>query len=251
MVQIIQRSQREPSIAERFAESFGSGIGAGINQRMAELHSEKLEAQKQKKSDEFLREENEVVKNLIGKDISGIRDPKVRQEFISSALQGENIKLSGEQNIQQKMMQLMADQSEKDQKKQQEIAPYKSGLDTLARMRQLRSAGNLGRASSALGFLDSDVRKDRGEYEQLGKSLISLASTIPIRNQREFETLSENLYNPNLTDAEAEGILNAMERILSSSAQGISGIENTASKQMENSFEKKTAKKPLSSFHGK
>jgi hypothetical protein len=48
-----------------------------------------------------------------------------------------------------------------------------------------------------------------------------MASTIPIRNQREFETLSHNLFDPTITDAKAEGILNAMEKIIRASMEGV------------------------------
>ena len=86
-------------------------------------------------------------------------------------------------------------------------------LDVVDRMRQIRSNGNLGIASRAkMG--SPDVRRDRSEYETLGKSLISFATSIPIRNRLEFETLAGNLFNPDITDAAAEGLLDAMTRII-------------------------------------
>jgi hypothetical protein len=75
----------------------------------------------------------------------------------------------------------------------------------------------LGRGSSVKGFFGGEAARDRGEYEQLGKSLISYASTIPIRNQKEFDVLSKKLYDPNIPDKEAEGTLDSMIKILNDS----------------------------------
>jgi len=114
------------------------------------------------------------------------------------------------------------DQGIKQGKAQEE---KQKALQTLDRMKELRSTGDLGfspLAATGLGRLSSDrVRKTRGEYEQLGKSLISFATNIPIRNRLEFETLAEKLFDASLSDAEAAGILDGMEMIIGGSSRGL------------------------------
>ncbi len=65
-----------------------------------------------------------------------------------------------------------------------------------------------------------ETAKHRGEYQTLGNSLISYASNIPIRNRQEFEKLAGHIGDPNITDAEAEGILDGLERIINNSLSG-------------------------------
>jgi hypothetical protein len=136
-------------------------------------------------------------------------------------------------------------------KYREKIAPFQSGLQTIQRMRQLGKGGNLGRGSSVLGFFSEQGNKDRGEYETLGKNLISLASTIPIRNRQEFETLAEHLYDPSLPDARREGILDAMERIIQQNMSAYtSGVEMPQSQQMPGFINhgQKKERPPLTSF---
>lgn len=114
------------------------------------------------------------------------------------------------------------------------IAPLETALETVDEMRKLRKKGNLGRGSGIIGLAGGETARDRGKYEQLGKSLIQYATNIPIRNQLEFETLAERLYDASITDAEAEGVLDAMENIIKNSLRGVQGIENQT-KQPSNS----------------
>lgn len=110
--------------------------------------------------------------------------------------------------------------------REEKIAPLETALETIDEMRKLRQKGNLGRGSGIIGLAGGETARDRGKYEQLGKSLIQYATNIPIRNQLEFETLAERLYDASITDAEAEGVLDAMENIIQNSLRGVQGIEN-------------------------
>jgi hypothetical protein len=114
-------------------------------------------------------------------------------------------------------------------------------LETIQRMRDLRKQDNLGWGSQITRLFSPKARKDAGEYEQLGKSLISLASNIPIRNKQEFETLAERLYDPAISDDEAEGILSAMERIIQNS-------QNVVSDQPKGSKSSKNERPSLTTF---
>jgi len=93
----------------------------------------------------------------------------------------------------------------------------KAGIQTVKEMRDIGKKGNLGVGTGIRKVFSGEAAKDAGTYEQLGKSLIQLSTTIPIRNKLEFETLAEKLYDPSIRDAEREGILDAMENILNRS----------------------------------
>jgi len=118
----------------------------------------------------------------------------------------------------------------------------------------LRKKGNLGVGSSYSLF--PKTQKDVGEYTQLAKSLIQLSTNIPIRNQIEFETLAGDLINPNITDAHAEGTLNAMEKIL----QGHLNTRKNSGRGQEvgqgqnirnpNQMNQQNSKKSLNTFMG-
>lgn len=114
--------------------------------------------------------------------------------------------------------EILKRQTSADQSKKQ---PLLTGLDIVKRQRELLKRGNLGPKLAVIGTgrkagstWTKEGIKDRSEYERLGKSLISLATTIPIRNRLEFETLSEGLFDPNKKREEIEGALEGMERII-------------------------------------
>lgn len=110
------------------------------------------------------------------------------------------------------------EKNDKGSKKELEkVNNIKSGLQTVQEMRDIRKRGNIGRGSSITKNFSGDVAKDFGTYEQLGKTLIQMSTNIPIRNRLEFETLAEKLYDPTILDSEAEGTLDAMEKILTRS----------------------------------
>lgn len=169
-------------------------------------------------SADALRQENEALENL-GIHSTGINDPKIRQLLTAASLKGEKV----------------------DVKSIQKGKELEGALETLQRMKDLRKQGNLGWGSQISKFWSPEVRRQFGEYEQLGKSLISLASNIPIRNRQEFETLADKLYDPTISDDEAEGILSAMERIISNSQMAISD-------EPMGRNSKKNERPPLTSF---
>ncbi len=103
------------------------------------------------------------------------------------------------------------------EKYQENIGPLEAALDTLSVMEKLGSRGNLGIGTSVRGILSPQARRDRGEYERLGKSLIQYSTNIPIRNRSEFETLAHDLYDASISDDARVGILSAMKRIIQNS----------------------------------
>jgi hypothetical protein len=78
MLQIIPAAQRQPSLGERLSQGLGRGLEMG--QQLYDKHLQ----------EERLKEENAAFQNLTGRDIAGIRDPKMRQEIAALSLQGQN-----------------------------------------------------------------------------------------------------------------------------------------------------------------
>lgn len=183
MVQILPRVK---STGEKLAGAVGD-ITQTLTGHFAKEHATKQE-------DEALAR--------MGIDTKGL-SPEIKQLVVSESLKGRG-SAKGDDKFQ----------------------AAQAGLETVQRMRQLGETGHLGPKVSqfaGLGFLNPNVRRDRAEYEQLGKTLIRLASGMNITNKDEFNTLAENLYDPTLTDAAREGILNALERHLKQS-MGQTGV---------------------------
>lgn len=202
MPQIIDE-YRPKSTQERFGQAFanaGQSLGKAIPEYMEKMEKEK---QNEKESQQY--------RHLTGRLLSS--DPETRKMEIEYALKGEL-----EEN--KRGDELSGKSAEKKR-------ALMSGIETVNRMKNIRKGGRLGMLSGINGMFSAQTRKDRGEYSQLGKSLISLSTDIPIRNRLEFDTLAEKLYDPSLTDAEAEGVLKAMEQILNQSL----GLDNQQQRQ--------------------
>lgn len=235
MVTILPPVERKPTFGQRLSQGVGRGLEIG-NQLMQQ-HQQK--------------EQTKKLSELTGIDLAGV-NPETQQSILKLVLEGrqglseQNNRFEHETNLQNQKYsfeeQLMKNKplSQADLKAQKDSEEtynsLKGAQDSLNRMKSLRKKGNLGRGSAARGIFGGETAKNRGEYEQLGKSLIQYATNIPIRNRIEFETLAEKLYDPSIPDKEAEGILSAIERILNNSLKGFSEQGN------------QTSKRPLSNF---
>lgn len=182
MIPIIEEMPSKQSFAHRLL----GGI-QNLGQQGIPAISEHLMGQEQR------RQQAQAIRNLTGQDLGAL--PQDLQKIAVQHL------LKGSQEAQKK------------------IAPLQAGLQTVKRMRELGATGRLGRGAGIKSLAGGKTAKAKGEYEQLGKSLISLASTIPIRNRLEFETLAGKLHDATLPDNEREGILDAMERIITQNMQ--------------------------------
>jgi len=225
MIQIIDEN-RQPSSSERLLKALSGGL-AGAARGLEPYAEKKKQRLALEKSESQLSEQQKALEKLMGKEegsLKGLRDPALMKELLSGELQKGR-----DQNKFAHETDLAGLKETKETR--EKLAPLQSGLQTIQRMREIGQTNHLGAGSFLQSIVNPDIRKDRGEYEQLGKSLISLASTIPIRNQREFETLSKNLFDPNLTDATREGILDAMERIISQSMQQFSPQDSQEQKE--------------------
>lgn len=250
MVQIIGAgTPRGPSLGQQLSAGIGKGLEIGSG--MYEKHKAEKQQQEQK------MKSSAMLKQLTGMDIGDL-PPDMQKVFLQEHMKGqasekgfgqdlEKIRLKSQLENEAKGAEL-AGKTEKENA--EKTAPFQAGLDALSQMRRLRQKGNLGFGSGVKGIFSPETRRERGEYEQLGKSLISLASNIPIRNQLEFQTMAEKLYDPSVTDAEAEGILNAMERIISNSMGGDGiGARGPAGPKNQGPQGQPQERPPLSSFH--
>lgn len=96
-----------------------------------------------------------------------------------------------------------------------DVQPINSAINSVAEMRRIREKGNLGipaRGSQMIPFYGSEVRKDIGTYKTAAKSLIQEIMNVPIRNKHEFLEAAQELTDPYITDARAEGIISELER---------------------------------------
>jgi hypothetical protein len=217
-IQVVRARERGPSTANQFAQAFGNAVG-GIGSAFMENRAERL------KSANLLKEKKEAEE----RELSG-KGRLLEKEY---GLKGnlEEIK-----NAPNKAKQL------------EKTSSLEGARETLDRMRKIRQKNNLGIGSGFLGVFSPETRKDRGEYEQLGKSLIQYATNIPIRNKLEFETLAERLYDATVSDDEAEGILKAMERIIENAMNPYKELEGGRQENTSSSNQGMQKKPPLTSF---
>jgi len=200
MLPVLPAAQRKPSFSDRLGRGVGKAIEGG--QQLYQQHQQ----------EELKRHQQESIRKLMGENVANL-PPELQKLAFQSSLKGQE---SNQKSV-------------NDQK--QKSGGFQIALQTVDQMRNLRQKGNLGRGSAALGFFGGETAKDRGEYETLGNSLISYASNIPIRNRLEFEKLAGRISDPSTTDAEAEGILDGLERIISGS---LSQYENAEEDEIDN-----------------
>jgi hypothetical protein len=217
MVQVLP-SLKGPSRGQRFSDVIGQGLQNFAQQEQQQKKASQL--QKLTGMDAPPEFQEAIFKNMLQQQLQEQKygfESKLADEAGQRKLKEAGEKLRGEEE------------------------PLRGALDVVGRMRAIRKKGNLGIGTNYSPF--PETRQQAGEYEQLGKSLIQYASNIPIRNQKEFETLAAELYDPSITDARAEGVLDAMERIINNSLQKFEGQEGGSAKPSD-----KKNRPPLSSF---
>lgn len=208
VIQIIPNNERQRvPLSRRFSDAIGAGL-EGAN-KLVQQHQES-EALKGQGIDPNLPPE--LRKLMMEYQLKGELEGNKYQNELSNLEQNRQHDFDLLEKQQEYKAQQLKDIENK--KKNEGLAPLKSGLKTIEQMRKLSQKGNLGRGSSFIGLAGGKTSQDRAKYSQLGKSLIQLASNIPIRNKAEFEVLAHDLYDPSLPDSAREGILQAMEEII-------------------------------------
>lgn len=218
MVDVIQGKHRKPP---SFLQSVLGGVAeatpGAVNQYFQNRNQQQ---QNQLQSQEAQRKEQSEL----------ARQMQLQQQKYEYERQLKGMDLAGKRQEQQQKMDLEANEK---------LAPFQAGLETLQQMRELRNKGNIGFGSSFTGVFNPETRKDRAAYQTLGNSLISLASTIPIRNKSEFETLTGLLNDPSITLDEMDGVLDSLERIIT---QNMQQFQSGQSEDGQTSHQKKLPK---------
>ncbi len=231
MVQIIAANPKPRR--RTFGEQLSEGIEKAIP--MAQKYYDEYQDQK---LDQAAREsENKSLMENYGINVSGL-SPEMRKNVVAEELKGRNkLNLLEAQNVAKS--QNITPQQEKNQ---QELKRLTGALGVIDEMEEIGKGGNLGLGTTFQQAISPKAREDAGKYETLGKSLISYASSIPIRNRAEFDVLAEKLYDPSISDSGRKGILDGMRKIIQNSIDAF-GIEE------EDEIPSKNKKRPpLSSF---
>ena len=192
--------------------------------KLARLNLDQNKLQQQK--DEYQRSQDELErKNLADEDLKTRK--QTEEERAHLANEGIDLKRI-DQNV--------------SKGSKGKLENLQGALRRVEAMEDIRSKGNLGRFSGAkteyAGGLFTETAEDYGASQKLGASLISFASSIIIRNQREFEALSRGLLDPTLSDAQAKGILREMKGI----------IQDSIKEYEAGGGQEKPKKRPLSDF---
>lgn len=271
--------------ARTFGAEFGRALGAGTGAGIKEHFEKKEVVEQLKQENEQLKKlgidlsgikNPETRKALIPsmlKENERKQEAKQQEEYLSALNQEEETgnkfnfndpsswsdkqldKLRSVKSKSPKMQTLATSAENEYQKRKEEkklktkyeenMGPLEGALETVDQMIKLGKKGNLGLTTGLRKIFSKETRKDSAEYQRLGKSLISFASNIPIRNKQEFETLARDLYDPSINDASREGILNAMKKIIQNTMKGFVSPEEEDSL---NANPMKKERPPLESF---
>lgn len=217
---------------------------------------EEINKLKANKTNEKTPEDRAAVKKIL-EQTPGL-EPKQKEALGETLSHSEAAQLLRDQQAEQRIInkEERAAETSKEKKKlenREKLAGLEAARGRVELMRAIRKKGNLGfsaqpRAIASNIFGSGEAAKDVGEYETLGNSLISFASDIVIRNQKEFEKLTGRLTDPYITDKEAEGIINSLERIINDSmapykVEGASLEQNKEHKVGDIKVNKKTGQK--------
>lgn len=168
------------------------------------------------------------------------------------SIQGKTAKAKTLASRAQNEFERRQDLRKRTEKYTEAATPLEGALGILDEMERLGKAGNLGIGTSVRRVISPKTRREAAEYERLGKSLISYASNIPIRNRQEFETLAHDLYDPSISDDARMGILAAMRRIIQNSIQSLTppeGMESQSRVAVQKTPTGAQKRPPLQSFY--
>jgi hypothetical protein len=237
MVQVIEPKWNTGTlIGERFAAGMDRGRELR-GKREDEKNQREYDLEKLSKQQEYDRSQKLQAEKL-----------KKQEKELERAHELEKMRQKHEFDKELKSLELQGKGSKEEAKSAEELGNFENALQTVNQMRKIRKKENLGFGTNLWSKFGGETAKDKGQYEQLGKSLISLASNIPIRNQKEFEAMAHGLMDANISDAEAEGILDAMEKLIQDSIRLKGGGMNEGMGQNSSPTQQKE-RPPLTSFH--
>jgi hypothetical protein len=200
MVQIIAAN---PKPRKR---TFGEQLSEGLQKALPMAQQYYNEYKDEQKRTAAAENESKSLMENYGINVSGL-SPEMRKSVVSEHLKGQNrMELENARNLAKSQQP-----SANDIKNKEKLAGYTGALNSINKMKEIGKKGNLGIGTSFWQAIDPNARKDAGEYETLGKSLISFISDIPIRNKAEFEVMAHSLYDPSTSDSKRQGILDGLQ----------------------------------------
>lgn len=197
MVQIIEenrRPQRErpPSMTDRFKNAFATAVDVGTKTYLSEYEK--------KQSKEKKDREDQQVKQLIGLDISGIQDPKVRLEVVKEGMKAHKLNdtnsiyakgLRGEELTEEEMSKLPVNAQTQLNKARNPKEPVKRLSEKPIEPEQLEAKR---RAKATPGYKDMneleklDTLIENGVAPSLAEQEAKLTSSKLEREQKSFES---------------------------------------------------------------
>jgi len=198
----IQILKRSPTFKEEIGRGLGAGLGEGLRRGM-EARSERKRAEALQQQQEMQEaQENESISQSLGIDLSGIRDPKMRQEVLGQALQGKRAeqlemlkqgsKGQREQEKQNFLNQLLGGQKEQSNQGQQEGMGQQFDPSQLTDAQIARASAmdpNLGRAlghAKDVALREKSAQQSREfEREKLERKETSSVTTPILKEMNE------------------------------------------------------------------
>lgn len=197
----MQEMQRYPGTAERMMKAFSQAGQQGI-----EGISQKLAG----------RKEDEALERLTGQNMSGL-SPELKKTFV------------------EKMM--TAQGKGGDAKQQEAKRGYEVGLGTIKDIEGI--IDDLGPLN--MGFHPFKSMNARQAYTTYANSLLGILSTIPVRNEVEFENIKKTLADPKAPVSKIKSSVAAAKKIITRHYESLGGQSETQQSQ-------KKERPPLSSF---
>lgn len=209
MVQVLAANPKPRKI------SFGEQLSEGVQKAIPMAQKYYDEYKDDQKRNAAAENESKSLMENFGINVSGLSS-EMRKSVVAESLKGQNrMELENARNLAKSQ-----EPSANDIKNKEKVSGYKNALSTINKMKEIGKNGNLGVGTSFWQAIDPNARKDAGAYETFGKSLIQYISDIPIRNKAEFEVMAHSLYDPSLSDATREGILDSLQSRLEEAMNG-------------------------------
>ena len=166
----------EKSTGERFANAIHGGLGAA-NQVYQQYKQEAAQQQQAKLAEQKLSQENAAIKKATGQDISGITDPKMRQQFMQ-----EVMRTKGKEELFGKKQDFMNRLLSPEQGAEEGVQGKPAGLDEISDESILKATvvdPNIGRAlSEAKNRKSAAQSKDRDYNYKRAKPVLEKAEKI-------------------------------------------------------------------------
>ena len=180
-VQILRASEKPQKV------SFGQKLNEGVG-RALEFSSQMLQAKEKERQH---HEENEAAKKL-GIDLSGIRDPKIRQEAVAEHLKGMNQQALQQQKKQELQQQDFEDYSAIEGRFGKNFADIWKAASTGGRTELLKNAIEAARRGEDINARLKGIPENKEKASQLSSETEMLGNQKPSNPEMKVEKEFEN-----------------------------------------------------------